>query len=47
VATFADPNHYAVGVRWVLVNGGIAVRDGRITEERPGRALRGPGWTGR
>lgn len=47
VATFADPNHYAVGIRWVLVNGGIAVRDGRITEERPGRALRGPGWTGR
>jgi dihydroorotase/N-acyl-D-amino-acid deacylase len=44
VATFTDPNHYSVGVRWVLVNGKVAVRDGKITAERPGHALRGPGW---
>jgi dihydroorotase/N-acyl-D-amino-acid deacylase len=47
VATFTDPNHYSVGVRWVLVNGRTAVRDGKITDERAGRALRGPGWTGK
>ena len=43
VATFTDPTHYSVGVRWVLVNGRVVVRDGTITNERPGRALRGPG----
>lgn len=44
VSTFEDPNHYAKGTRFVLVNGRAVVRDGRITEERPGRALRGPGY---
>src|SRR5581483_584493 len=42
-STFNDPNHYAVGVRHVLVNGRRVVADGAITTERPGRALRGPG----
>jgi dihydroorotase/N-acyl-D-amino-acid deacylase len=44
VATFDDPNHYSVGVKWVLVNGRAVVADGKITSERPGRALRGPGY---
>ncbi|MGH9337164.1 MAG: N-acyl-D-amino-acid deacylase family protein, partial [Vicinamibacteria bacterium] len=44
VATFEDPNHYSVGVLHVLVNGRAVVRDGKITEERPGRVLRGPGY---
>ena len=44
VATFEDPNHYSVGVKWVLVNGHAVVADGKITNERPGRALRGPGY---
>lgn len=43
VATFEDPMHYSTGVRHVLVNGRPVVEDGRITGERPGRALRGPG----
>jgi N-acyl-D-amino-acid deacylase len=43
VATYDDPNHYAVGVRYVFVNGRAVVSEGRITSERPGRALRGPG----
>jgi dihydroorotase/N-acyl-D-amino-acid deacylase len=42
VATFADPNHYSVGVRYVFVNGRAVVSDGKITDERPGRALRRP-----
>jgi N-acyl-D-amino-acid deacylase len=44
VATFEDPNHYSVGVRFVLVNGRAVVMDGQITSERPGRPLRGPGY---
>ncbi len=43
VATFDDPTHYSVGVTHVIVNGRRVVADGRITEERPGKALRGPG----
>ena len=43
VATFDDPTHYAIGVKHVLVNGRRVVADGRITTERPGRPLRGPG----
>jgi N-acyl-D-amino-acid deacylase len=42
-ATFEDPMHYSVGVRYVIVNGRPVVDDGRITAERPGRALKGPG----
>ena len=44
VATFDDPNHYSVGVKWVLVNGQAVVADGKVTSARPGRALRGPGY---
>jgi dihydroorotase/N-acyl-D-amino-acid deacylase len=43
VSTFDDPTHYAIGVTHVLVNGRRVVADGRITTERPGRPLRGPG----
>ena len=43
VATFEDPNRYAVGVKHVFVNGQAVVGDGAITDARPGRPLRGPG----
>src|SRR5436190_4912891 len=43
VSTFDDPTHYALGVKHVFVNGRRVVSDGRITSERPGRPLRGPG----
>ncbi len=45
-ATFAQPNNYSAGMRHVLVNGKAVVTDGAITAERPGRPLRGPGYTG-
>ena len=45
-ATFEQPNRYSVGVRHVLVNGKAVVANGAITNERPGRALRGPGYRG-
>jgi len=44
VSTFEDPNHYSVGVIHVLVNGRAVVLNGTITDERPGRPLRGPGY---
>ncbi len=45
-ATFAEPHQYAVGMKYVLVNGEIVVADGRHTGLRPGRILHGPGYTG-
>ena len=45
-ATIDAPARYASGVRTVLVNGVEVVRDGRHTGARPGRVVRGPGWTG-
>jgi N-acyl-D-aspartate/D-glutamate deacylase len=44
VATFESPNRYSVGVRYVLVNGRAVVFEGKITDERPGQVLRGPGY---
>jgi N-acyl-D-amino-acid deacylase len=44
VATFSDPLRYSVGVKYVFVNGKPVLLDGRMTDERPGRALRGPGY---
>jgi N-acyl-D-amino-acid deacylase len=39
-ATFEMPHQYSVGVRDVLVNGQIVLRDGQHTNARPGRALK-------
>jgi N-acyl-D-amino-acid deacylase len=46
-ATFSDPMHYSVGVRYVFVNGSPVVWDGAITDERPGRPVRGAGYQAR
>jgi len=43
-ATFENSQAVAEGVRYVMVNGRFTVDAGRLTTERPGRALRGPGW---
>ncbi|MBY0490770.1 MAG: D-aminoacylase [Gemmatimonadaceae bacterium] len=40
VATFTDPHHYSEGVRHLFVNGVPVIRDGAITGEKPGVALR-------
>jgi N-acyl-D-amino-acid deacylase len=42
-ATFEKPHQYATGVRDVIVNGLVALRDGEHTGNFPGRALYGPG----
>ena len=45
-ATYADAHQYSVGVRDVVVNGSLVLRDGRHTGAFNGRALRGPGRRG-
>lgn len=45
-ATFEDPHQLSVGVSDVFVNGVAVLKDGEHTGAMPGRALRGPGWTG-
>ena len=44
-ATFERPHQYSTGVMHVFVNGVQVLRDGRHTGAKPGRVLRGPGWT--
>ena len=44
MAAYTDPLRYSVGVKDVFVNGRPVLLDGKITDERPGRALRGPGY---
>jgi dihydroorotase/N-acyl-D-amino-acid deacylase len=42
VSTWESPTHYSVGVKHVMVNGQLAVKDGQMTGVRSGRALRKP-----
>ena len=42
-ATFEKPHQYAVGVKYVFVNGVQVIKDGEHTGAKPGRALWGPG----
>jgi dihydroorotase/N-acyl-D-amino-acid deacylase len=43
-ATYEQPHQLPAGVRWVIVNGTVVVKDGAHTGAKPGRALRGPGF---
>jgi len=45
-ATYAQPHQYAVGVRDVVVNGAVTLRDGEFTGRLAGRAVYGPGAAG-
>jgi len=45
-ATFENPHQYSVGMQHVFVNGVQVLKDGEHTNARPGRVVRGPGWTG-
>jgi dihydroorotase/N-acyl-D-amino-acid deacylase len=46
-ATFEQPGQLSVGMEQVFVNGRAVISDGKHTDAKPGRALRGAGWTGR
>jgi len=39
-AKFDDPHQYADGVRYLLINGTMAIEQGKYTEKLPGRVLR-------
>ncbi len=43
MSEYAKPHQYAVGFQAVVVNGQVVLRDGKMTEARPGRILYGPG----
>ncbi len=43
-ARFGDPHHYSEGVSYVVVNGAVVLDDGRMSGDRPGDVLLGPGW---
>jgi N-acyl-D-amino-acid deacylase len=44
LATYENPNQLSVGMKYVLVNGVPVIDDGKMTGQRPGRVLRGPGY---
>lgn len=43
-ADFANPHALSEGMRHVVVGGELVLNDGEMTEARPGRVLRGPGY---
>ena len=43
-STFENPNQLSTGVEYVFVNGVAVVKAGKVTGEKPGLALRGPGY---
>ena len=45
-STFEKPKQLATGVDDVFVNGVQVLSDGKHTGAKPGRVVRGPGWTG-
>lgn len=42
-ATYQKPHQYPEGIKYVIVNGAVAAKDGRPTGDLPGRVLYGPG----
>ncbi len=45
-ATFENPHQLSVGIEEVFVNGAAVVTAGKHTGAKPGKIVRGPGWTG-
>ena len=45
-ATFEEAHQYSTGMVHVFINGTQVIKDGEHTNARPGRVVRGPGWTG-
>ena len=41
-ATYEQPHQYSVGFSEVIVNGKLALHEGKVTAERPGKVLLGP-----
>jgi N-acyl-D-amino-acid deacylase len=45
-ATYDQPHQYSTGVAHVFVNGEQVLKAGEHTGAKPGRVVRGPGWSG-
>lgn len=45
LATFEDPHHFSEGISDVIVNGVPVLRDGVMTGAKPGRTIRGKGYS--
>ena len=45
-STYLEPHQLATGVKHVLVNGQLALADGKATGSTSGRFVRGRAWTG-
>ena len=45
-STFANPMQFATGVHDVFVNGVQVIKDGAPTGAKPGKFVKGAGWTG-
>src|SRR5204862_6780449 len=45
-ATFEQPRQTSVGIDYVFVNGQRVLNKGQLSNARPGRGLRGPGYRG-
>jgi len=43
-STFENPNQYAEGIPYVIINGQLSVDNGQRTKTLAGRVLRGPGY---
>ena len=43
-ATFSQPDAVSEGMKFVIVNGGIVIEDGKYNGATPGKVLRGPGY---
>jgi N-acyl-D-amino-acid deacylase len=43
-ADFKNPHAMSEGMKYVVVNGRLVLKDGEFTGARPGRVLRGPGY---
>lgn len=46
LSTYEEPHQLSTGVDYVFVNGVEVVSKGKHTGAKPGRAIRGAGWTG-
>lgn len=46
-ATYESPHAYALGMRFVLVNGRVVLQEGQHTGKTPGRFVHGPGYSGK
>ena len=45
-ATYTQPHQHSIGIQTVIVNGVRVWDNGKHTGAKPGRIVRGPGWTG-